>query len=185
MRRTTPCSYLLRRDLRYRDVEIVLGTLGFRLEELCPSVFPARPEPRWARFRHGEQDEVWFRYLVDPDRRFVELDCDDQELREVFEHRLGFASVDEVLKGLRGADEAEVFAAAFELVALIGPASLPHLSKRLIESPGEHAEHGIVRAIEALGGREAHATLCGLAGQSELRPQTRLLLRLACEGQRG
>lgn len=163
----------------------MLETLGFSLDERCPSVFPARPEPRWARFRNGEGDEVWFRYRVDPDRRFLEVDEGDRELREVFEHRLGFTSLDEVLAGLHSADEAEVFVAAFELVALRAQASLYALSARLLESPGEHAEHGIVRAIEELGGREARATLCRLAEQDELRAQTRLLLRLACEGQRG
>lgn len=64
---------LLARHVSFAAVEEELAARGLKLARVVPLVFPGRPEPAIARFEASDgETAATFRYLVDPERRFVE-----------------------------------------------------------------------------------------------------------------
>lgn len=152
---------LLARTVRTADVRALVERLGFVQTALEPRVFPGRAEP--ARVDWATDDgatRVTLVTRVDPWRRLVLVGgVDASEVADVIRGTLGVLERADVMQALEHGPPEHAFRSSFELAAGWPDDALGPLEHALTARDDAYVQHALVRAIEALGSRDAVAVL--------------------------
>ncbi|MCB9520617.1 MAG: hypothetical protein H6700_07225 [Myxococcales bacterium] len=140
---------VLATDARFDAVHDVVTRCGLVLDAVTTQVFPARPEPARAVWRSPDGLTITtFRYLTNPDRRFVDATGEDAEaVVGAVERSVGALDGAALRAQLGGTDEDSAFAAAF-LATGLPRAEAVAMLVAAIPTATDHVATGCVRALE-------------------------------------
>lgn len=143
---------MLAPGVRFAALDEHLRRYDMALQQADPQVFPARPEPARAWWASESSDRVAvFRYMVNPDRRTVDLEgADVAAVADSIRAELGEIDPTAIAESLRSGPDEAAFTAAFLLAASAEPDAVELLSEALVRRD-DYVAVGVLRAMELLG----------------------------------